>query len=91
VVFLGSATHPAAYRADVAGLMAGHPDARYLLTDGLCSSLRQRMPDGSVIYAVYLGPFPDQASACAVRRGIGGESYVKVLDDTTPPDRIWTC
>jgi serine/threonine-protein kinase len=91
VVFLGSATDPATYRDDVSALLSGQPGARYLLTDGSCSSLRQRMPDGRLIYAVYLGPFPDQATACAVHRRAGGESYVKVLDDTTAPDRLWTC
>jgi serine/threonine-protein kinase len=91
VLFLGSATDPAAYRADVARLLDGRPGAHYLLTAGGCSSLRQRMPDGSRIYAVYLGPFPDRAAACAAHREVGGRSYVKVLDDSTPPDRLWSC
>jgi serine/threonine-protein kinase len=90
VVFLGSATDPATHRSRVADLLAAHPGASYLLTEGSCSSLRQRL-DGNLIYAVYRGPFPSQAAACAAKDQAGGDSYVKKLDDTTPADQLWSC
>jgi serine/threonine-protein kinase len=93
VVFVGSAVDAATYADDVAAQLAAHPGAAYLLTEGGCSSLRQRLPDGRSIYAVYLGPFPTQAAACAERNGlgVGVGAYVKVLDDVTPAEQIWEC
>ena len=87
VVFLGATLDP----ANVSRLMAGRPDAKYLLTRGGCSSMRQQLPDGSPIYAVYVGPYPDQAAACAARSAIGGNAYVKRMDNSTPPEQMWTC
>ena len=67
------------------------PGAKYVLTQGACLSLRQSMPDGSQIYAVYLGPYPDQAAACTVSIEFGGGAYVKRMDNTTPPEQTWQC
>jgi hypothetical protein len=91
VVFLGAAIDPAAYPADVSTLLATRSDAKYLLTEGGCSSMRQRTAEGTQIYAVYVGPYPDQAAACAARSAIGGNAYVKRMDDATPPEQLWTC
>ncbi len=90
VVFLGSAVDPDTYPEDVAVLLADHPGAEYLLTEDSCASLRQEL-DGNRIYSVYEGPYPDQATACAARARVGGDAYVKRLDDTTPPEQLWTC
>ncbi|MBB3082147.1 serine/threonine-protein kinase [Geodermatophilus sabuli] len=90
VVFLGSAVTPGRYEEEISGFLAAHPGASYLLTAGSCSSLRHDL-DGALIYAAYTGPFPSQAAACAERARVGGESYVKRLDDTTPPGQLWTC
>jgi serine/threonine-protein kinase len=90
VVILGSAVDPTAYESEVTGLLARHPGASYLLTEGSCSSLRQRV-DGNLIYAVYLGPFPSPDAACTTRNRMGADSYVKRLDTTTPADRLWSC
>jgi serine/threonine-protein kinase len=91
VVILGSATDPASYAEDVRNLLGVDPRARYVLTEGACSSLRQRTDEGNQIYAVYLGPYPDQTSACTVSTGIGGGVYVKRMDTTTPPEQTWSC
>jgi serine/threonine-protein kinase len=91
VVILGSATDPASYAAGVTALLSSNPEAKYVLTQGACSSLRQQTADGDQIYAVYLGPYPDQAAACEVSTGIGGGVYVKRMDATTPADQTWEC
>lgn len=91
VVFIGSATDAATYRDEVSRLLATRSDAKYLLTQGGCTSMRQQMPDGSLIYAAYLGPYPNQADACAVRGQLGGGAYVKRMDNTTPADQLWQC
>jgi hypothetical protein len=93
VVFVGSAVDAATYADDVAAQLAAHPGSAYLLTEGSCSSLRQRLPDGRSIYAVYLGPFPTQAAACAERNGVdaGAGAYVKALDNVTPAEQLWEC
>jgi cell division septation protein DedD len=91
VVFLGAATDPAAYEADVRTLLSSQPTAKYVLTQGSCSSMRQALPDGTLIYTVYVGPYPDQAAACSARAAIGGAAYVKRMDDVTPADQLWQC
>jgi serine/threonine-protein kinase len=89
IVILGSAVTPARYRADVQRLLDAHPDAAYLHapTTG-CGSLRRQL-NGADIYAVYSGPFATKNSACARRSGSG--TYVKRLDNTTPPTQAVTC
>lgn len=91
VVILGSATDPASYAADVTALLGTDSGAKYVRTQGACGSLRQALPDGGLIYAVWAGPYPDQAAACAARGGFGDGTYVKRMDDSTPPDQTWEC
>jgi serine/threonine-protein kinase len=92
VVFLGSSTNPASYQTSIDALLSAHPGSQYMLTAGSCSSLRQALPDGSQIYAVYTGPYTTPEEACAAREQSGDDdAYVKVLDNSTPPDQIWTC
>jgi serine/threonine-protein kinase len=91
ITIVGSAVQPGSYPADVARLLSRHPGSAYLFAGASCSSLRARLPNGNSIYAVFVGPFPTQAQACATRRTIGGDSYVRVLDDVTPNDRLVKC
>ena len=91
IVILGSATDPATHAADVTTLLGTNPEAKYVLTQGACTSLRQQTAEGNLIYAVYIGPYPDQAAACAVSTSIGGGAYVKQMDNTTPPEQTWEC
>jgi serine/threonine-protein kinase len=91
VVFLGAATNPATYAADISTLLDTYPGAMYTLTQGGCSSMRQQLDDGTLIYTVWTGPYPDQAAACAARTQFGGGAYVKVMDDVTSPDLLWEC
>jgi hypothetical protein len=91
VVFLGAATDPARYVADVRVLLDGTPSAQYTLTQGGCSSMRQKMPDGTLIYTVWTGPYADRAAACAARASLGSTAYVKRMDDTTPAEQTWEC
>ena len=82
VVFVGAATDPATLRGRRQhACWTATRGSQYVLTRGGCSSMRQELPDGSLIYAVYVGPYPDQASACAVQPGIGELAYVKRMDD----------
>lgn len=91
VVFVGAAVTPGAYQSEVARLLADHPGSSYLLSELSCSSLRPRTSEGNSIYAVYLGPFITRAEACAARNVAGEDSYVKVLDNVTPPDQLPPC
>ena len=91
VVFLGAATDPAAYEFDVQTLLESNPGAQYTLTQGSCASMRQALPNGDLIYAVWTGPYADQSAACAARAGYGDAAYVKRMDDTTPPEQLWEC
>ena len=91
VVFVGNSTDPALYRTEVPAFLSSRPGSKYLLTEGGCSSMRQRMPDGNQIYAVYIGPYPTQADACAARAQAGGDAYVKRMDNSTPAAQLWQC
>jgi serine/threonine-protein kinase len=91
IVLVGATTTPGQYPDGVDHLLQSYPGSHYLLTEGSCASLRQGLPDGSVIYAVYFGPYPTPAAACGMRVQVGDHAYVKVLDDVAPPDRPWKC
>lgn len=52
-------------------------------------ALPRSLPDGSMLYTVFLGPCPIQAVAWAVRGGVGGGGYVEVLANATPTERVW--
>ena len=51
-------------------------------------ALHWSLPDGSRSYSVFLGPCSTQAVACAVRGGVGGGGYVKVLVNATPTEQL---
>jgi hypothetical protein len=91
VVFLGAAIEPTRYAADVQVLLDSNPAAQYTLTQGSCSSMRQQLDDGTLIYAVWTGPYADQTEACAARASFGDAAYVKRMDHTTPAEQTWEC
>jgi serine/threonine-protein kinase len=43
------------------------------------------------IYAAYYGPFGDQRAACTKKAAVGGDSFVRRLDNITPFDEIVSC
>ncbi|MCB5294331.1 hypothetical protein [Arthrobacter sp. SO3] len=86
-VFYHSSIVPAAYAQDVQANLVSHPGSTYLLTLGSCSSLYQMSNAGTMIYAVYGGPFDTLAEACVAASRFPNEAYVKVLDNLTPPDQ----
>ncbi len=91
VTFVGAAVTPGAYQSEVAQLLASYPGSSYLLSELSCPSLRARSADEGSIYAVYLGPFTSQREACAARDLAGGDSYVKILDELSPPEQQQQC
>jgi serine/threonine-protein kinase len=91
IVVLASVTDPAQYATGVQSWLDQYPGSQYLLTEGSCASLRQATPEGNLIYAVYSGPYTSPDQACGVRAKYGDQTYVKVLDEQTPPEQIWTC
>lgn len=91
IVIVGSAVDPSQYRRTVQTFLDANPGAQYLHAPSTgCRSLRQQL-EGVDIYSVYYGPFPDEDTACAKRASIGGDSFVRRLDDTSTPDRAVSC
>jgi serine/threonine-protein kinase len=83
-VFVGAAVNPAQYRSEVQGFLDRFPGSSYLLAEQNCSSLRQRMPNGASIYSVYYGPYSSLADACTARSRVGGDAFIRQLDNSTP-------
>ncbi|OLL72670.1 serine/threonine protein kinase [Pseudonocardia sp. Ae168_Ps1] len=90
VVVVGAAVDPARYVEDVTMHLDRHRGSDYLLSLRSCSSFRPRTPDGNLIYAVYLGPFPSRDRACTALRAAGGDSYIQPLGAAprTPGDDV---
>ena len=86
IVIYHSSLAPDSYAADVQANLANHPGSKYLLTLGSCTSFNRVSASGTMIYAVYGGPFDTLAQAC-VAASRYSDAYVKVLDNTTPPDQ----
>jgi len=91
IVVLANLTTPGQYVDGVRRALAAHPGASYLRTDQSCPSLRQAMPNGDAIYAVYTiaGRTPDQL--CSAVRAAGGDAYGKWLDTTSDPSTYISC
>lgn len=88
IVIVRSATTPMSYRRAVAEGIASAPGARYFRTFGKCASLRYSTDKGNDIYAVYLGPFPTLAEACANKPV---SAYVKRLSSDIDPKKQQRC
>ncbi|MCF8572068.1 serine/threonine protein kinase [Gordonia sp. HY002] len=82
VAFVYNATTPGSYEQEVGDALASHPGSAYLRTDQSCSSLRHDL-DGNPIYAVYLEG-SSLTETCRIKADIGGETYARRLDETTP-------
>lgn len=91
IVVFASLITPGQYARDVARALDAHPGAAYLRTDQSCPSLRQAMPNGAAIYAVYRVAGPTRGDVCAAVRAAGGDAYGKWLDTTSDPHRVIAC
>jgi serine/threonine protein kinase len=91
IVIVGSAVDPDQYQHTVQSFLDSNRGARYLHAPSTgCHSLRQQL-DGVDIYSVYYGPFVDKDAACDKRNSVGGDSFVRRLDDTSTPERAVSC
>ena len=92
IVVVGSAVAQDRYADDIQRFLDDHPGAKYLhaVSTG-CSSLRKIYDDGTEIYAAYLGPYASQEDACAEKDAAGGGAFVRILDNTTPPEEVVSC
>jgi serine/threonine protein kinase len=91
IVVVGSAVNKTNYASDVEQFLKENPGTNYLhaLSTG-CSSLRSHLEDVE-IYAAYYGPFGDKSVACTKKAAVGGDSFVRRLDNITPFDEIVPC
>jgi serine/threonine-protein kinase len=83
-LFVGAAVIPANYRAEVQAYLGRYPGSSYLLAEQNCTSLRHHMDNGASVYTVYYGPYPTLAQACEARSRVGGDSFIRRLDNSTP-------
>ncbi len=83
-LFVGAAVIPANYRTEVQAYLDRYPGSSYLLAEQNCSSLRHHMDNGASIYTVYYGPYSTLAQACEARSRVGGDSFIRRLDNSTP-------
>lgn len=92
IVIVGSAIKPDEYKQDVQAFLDANPGAEYLHAPSTgCGSLRQQYDDGSDIYSIYFGPFPDKEQACARDKAEGGDAFVRRLDNTSSPAQAVSC
>jgi serine/threonine protein kinase len=91
IVIVGSAIDPDQYQRTVQGFLDANPGAEYLHAPSTgCRSLRQQL-EGVDIYSVYFGPFARKDRACAKQEDVGGDSFIRRLDDSSSPDRGVSC
>ncbi|HEX6355496.1 serine/threonine-protein kinase [Actinophytocola sp.] len=91
IVIVGSAIDPNNYQRTVQAFLDANPGARYLHTPSTgCSSLQQQV-DGVDVYAVYYGPFVRKNRACEMRNDIGGDTFIRRLDNTSTPAKGVSC
>ena len=81
VLVVGSVTTPVGHEEAVARLLDATPGSRWFTTEGTCGSLSERSDDGTLIHAVYLGPFPTAEAALASCPAGPPDAYAKRLDD----------
>ncbi len=82
VAVVYNAVLPGAYEQEIASALSRYPGASYLRTDQSCLSLKQS-ENGNSIYAVYY-PGSSIADTCSIKARIGGGTYARRLDDSTP-------
>jgi hypothetical protein len=95
-LIVGSVTTPIGYQDAVVRLLEATPGARWFTTEGTCASLRDRSDEGTLIHAVYLGPFRTAEEALASCGAGPSDAYAKRLDAGTgipggADDGVVTC
>jgi serine/threonine-protein kinase len=91
IVIVGSAINENDYQRTVQAFLDTHPGTQYLHAPSTgCRSLRHQV-EGADIYSVYHGPFPDEETACDTRVDVGGDSFVRRLDNTSTPENAVSC
>jgi hypothetical protein len=91
IVIVGSAVNPANYAEDVQQFLSANPSSKYLHAPSTgCGSLRTHFNDAD-IYSVFYGPFPAKETACGKKAAMGGDAFVRRLDNTSPSDRAVSC
>lgn len=91
ITLIGAAIAPGNYAVDVGKQIDLYSGSNYLLTRGLCTSLRQQMPDGSDLYVIYYGPYATREEACNARAFGPSDAYVKRLDNSSDPTTSVNC
>lgn len=77
-----NAVTPGAYAEEISNALRQYPGAAYLRTDQSCLSLKQS-EYGNPIYAVYF-PGATLSETCTIKARMGGGTYARVLDNSTP-------
>lgn len=90
ILILASIVGPDNYEGQTAAALTRHAGAFYLRTDQTCPSLRPNK-DGNPIYSIFFGPYRTRQEACTDRGLVGGDAYVKVLDNKTAFTVIIQC
>jgi serine/threonine-protein kinase len=75
---------PANDRSEVQAHLSRHRGSSYLLAERSYTSLRGRTDSGADIYAVYYGPYAGLFQACEARSRVGGDRFIRRLDNSTP-------
>jgi len=91
ITLIGSSVDPDGYAIQVKSVLDLYPDAKYLRTELVCSSLRAKSSAGDAIYVVFFGPFASKEQACDARDDGTDGAYVKVLDNTSNPGAGVNC
>ena len=96
LVILASSARPSTYLSTLQPALTKYetPDqqAQYLETNASCSAFNQADTGAPPIYAAYLGPFEDGASACQTRMDVSDTStYVKYLDSSAEGTFLCAC
>jgi hypothetical protein len=81
IVITGSAVRPGYYAEDVKWLLSTAPGAHYVQTARSCGVFADHTAGGALIYAVYLGPYPTLAQACAARAHAAPGAITRQLTD----------
>ena len=83
VTILGSIKQTTASAMEYA-LRNDFPGANYLRSDQTCPSLNVGSSDGSPLYRIFVGPYPDPTTVCAARAQSTQGAFVKRLSDESP-------
>ena len=85
ITHIAASTEPTTAAGAIRNNLLRYPGSSYLRTDQTCPSLRAATDEGNPIYVVFFGPFSTRAAACVERAQGPADSYVKILDTSSPP------